>query len=245
MRRLLFLCCLLFLGVVGFAQITDSYAFLKDRSSYAQLMQLVRGKGDAEEAERLCETFRTQQATQEDQVASIRATLACSRLLIKDGQVLDVAKGKTMAEQTLEDIKSLPEDSFFRLTLAADANSLLFLADRSNLSYGIASKKALDEAYKRYPDEFYAIYLKANNLVFAPGLFGGDVSKGRAMLVQLYQETRDKLASWDLASLCGVIGIASYRMKDHQTASSYLLASSRMYPVDSEVSAYLAKVSDT
>lgn len=62
-------------------------------------------------------------------VATIRASLAYGRLLVKDGPVLNKREGQDVVREALGLIDRLPDDSFYRLALTADAYSLLYLSD--------------------------------------------------------------------------------------------------------------------
>jgi tetratricopeptide (TPR) repeat protein len=243
------LLCVLFTSSFAYAGVVDSFGFLRQKAGYAELIRQIRGNGDARKADVLRKGLvsLTDPDLSEEQnlVATIRASLAYGRLLVKDGPVLNKREGQDVVREALGLIDRLPDDSFYRLALTADAYSLLYLSDTGDLSNGIESQKALSKAYRKYPDEFYSIYLKANNLVFAPVLFGGNVSKGLDMLLDLYKKAGSEVAPWDLASLCGVIGIACYKTKAYDKAREYLESANRMYPVDSEIKEYLAKVEAT
>jgi len=152
---------------------------------------------------------------------------------------------KTEAEMILAEarrkIASLKKDSFFRLTLDADIDSICFLADRTDLSKGINSSQNINKAFKKYPEEITSILLKANSLLFAPGFAGGDIGKACNMFLSLMRDHSSDMSNWDLASLYSGIGIACYKLKDYPNAKAYLSNAKSMYPVDSEIDSYLEK----
>jgi len=245
MKKMLVVLSLLFAVFPCSAEVIDSFSFLKDNKNYTELIRLVRGEGDAMQADVLRKAMNeTKDPTFTDEqnlVAAIKANTLYGRFLVKDSPQPDKETGRKVVEENLELIKELPKDSFYRLACTADAYSVLFLSEMGNLSFGIESQKALNKAFRMYPDEAYAIFLTANTYIFAPPIFGGNVVKGCNMLTKLYQEAGNRLSRWDLASLCSVIGIACYKLKDYANAKAYLVAAYTMYPVDAEVTSYLEK----
>lgn len=245
MKKAIFLCVLLLFAVLPLFSFVDSYGFLKENETYCALVQALRHDGDEEEGMRLYAELKEMEpegyTTEQTVALQCKAATSLARYQVMEAQPKNTENAKAILLDALEKARKLEKETFFRLTLEADIQSVRFLADMGDLGSGIASNSALNKAFKLFPDEYYAVFLKANTQLFAPGIYGGNTREGCNRMIELYTGIGSEIARWDYASLLSCIGIACYKLKDYENAKGYLTAAKTLYPVDSQVDEYLAK----
>lgn len=238
---LLCMCALGMQGIVG-AKLSDSFSFLQKDPLYAQFVYVVRTEGSTQKAEQIRLLLVAQQEQgYEHAIREIRANTTLARLYVEEGSG-DGQRARTLLEEAEQRLKPLAAQRLFSLILGSEIDGVWYLMNPKSLGKGISSSRQINKAYKEFPQEVSSQMLKANSLLYAPALAGGDTKKALNMFLGLLKDAEPILSSWDRASLYSGIGIACYKLKDYENAKGYLASAKAIYPFDAVLDEYIALV---
>lgn len=241
----LLLCILSMQVALQGTALVDDFHFLKENELFVQFVDSVRNEGNSEKAEHLREAIiRSEGPIQHQSVFSIRTATMLSRLYTEL-----VPPQKSHAQELLKEaereLKTLEGSPFFSLILSAEIDSIAYLINPRSLGKGISSNSKINKAYEQFPNQVYAILMKASSLLYAPRIAGGNVEKALTLYLQLLKEKEIQLAQWDIASIYSSIGIIASKRKEWQTAVSYLEIAKNLYAFDPTLDEYLAEAKES
>ncbi|NCC65416.1 MAG: hypothetical protein EOM15_12255 [Spirochaetia bacterium] len=245
-KRILALLLSLFCIQVGLqsSSIVDDFHFLKDNDIFVQFVDAVKNEGNTERAEQLSLALLN---TQEKPLVQAVISLGTATMLARLYTELEPAqkdKAKKLLLQAEAELVNLEQHPFFSLILSAEVDSIAYLLNPRSLGKGISSNSKIKEAYQLYPQQAFAILMKASSLLYAPRIAGGNREQALTLYLQLLKQKDIQLALWDIASVYSSIGIIAVKRKEWQTAASYLTSAKDLYAFDPTVDAYLTKVKE-
>ena len=222
----------------------DDFHFLKDNHVFVQFVEAARNEGNAEKAESLREDLLRASGDQERQtVVSIRSATILARLYTELAKP-DKNRAEALLNQAQQAWRDLDSRSFFSLILSAEIDSIAYLINPRNLGKGISSNSKINRAFDQYPNQVYAILMKASSLLYAPRIAGGNVEKALSYYLQLLNQSDIQLSLWDTASVYSSIGIIATKRNEWETAFGYLSIAKSMYAFDPELDTYLQRVKE-
>ncbi len=232
------------LSTLASAALVDDFSFLKEIPAFVQYVQVVRDAGDCDKAEKLRVKLQKTGLEEEQQIVLDIRTATLLARLYTEGEPKDPSRSLALLKEAEQELEGLEEDSFFKLILEAEIDSIHYLLNPRSLGKGISSNAKINKAYKHYPDQVYARLMKASSLLYAPSIAGGDVNKALQIYLELLREGLPILSRWDTASLYSNIGVASMKRNEWSTAKGYLDAAKALYRFDPTLDAYLKEVQD-
>lgn len=234
---------LMLLVPVFCASLSNDFSFLQEIPEYVLFMDASRNQGDAA----LAETMRTSLADKgrneiEQAVISVRSSTVLARIYVERDNP-DKKRAEQLLDEARAQMKWFPKNSFFSYILEAEIDSIHFLINR-NLAKGISSNNNINKAIKQYPDQVQALLLRADSLLYAPAIAGGDVDKAFSMYLRLLDAPKTLLAPWELASLYSSVGVVAMKRSEWTTAYGYFKAAKTLYAFDPSLDAFMSEVEE-
>lgn len=164
-------------------------------------------------------------------LARARAALVLGRQHILEEYCQDHTKAKQYLDKALQELDSVTASDLEieTLLLKGEIYGAYFLMDeRKHLfSYGMKSNNITQDVWKKAPDNPRVMLLKANQLLYTPKLFGGDLKKSKQLFLSSLE--MDLLPS-DAFTALSSLGIIASKEKDRQKALTYLQQALDIYP---------------
>ena len=117
------------------------------------------------------------------------------------------------------------------MTLQADLASAKYLYT-GKFGDALAVSKAIDKVYREFPEDLNARLLKADKMLYAPAIGGGDARKALDLFIGVWNqiETHD-ICRWDLFTAAAGLGSALHKSKDSR-ALTYISFACSLYSGD-------------
>lgn len=164
-------------------------------------------------------------------LAKARASLILGRQHILEDYCRDHSMAKYYLDIALEELDNVTSDNLDVevLLLKGEIFGAYFLMDeRKHLfSYGMKSNNITQDVWKKAPDNPRVMLLKANQLLYTPKLFGGDLKKSKELFLAALEID---LLPGDAFTALSSLGIISSKEKDRQKATTYLEKALDIYP---------------
>ncbi|MGH0053081.1 MAG: hypothetical protein ACQ5SW_06810 [Sphaerochaetaceae bacterium] len=225
--------------------LADDYAFLKELDSFATYVVIVRDEGNAEKAEisrkELLETPLDSEVNQA--VLSIRSATLLSRLYVEQ-ETPNSKRAKALLEEAEESLSFLKNYPYFLLMGEAEIDSIYYLITPSRLGKGISSNAKIKKANEQYPNQIYALLMKANSLLYAPPFAGGNKEEALSLFLKLLEEGSPLLSRWDRASIYTGIGRVCMEREEWEQALGYFKAAKTLYAFDPTLDAYIKETQE-
>lgn len=249
MRRLyIIVSIVLFLShtLAAAASLDDDYGFLGEHARYVQFMDIVRGDGDAMQGEVVRQQLLLNPVLQEEEqaVLAIRSSTMLARLYTEI-EKRDTERAKELLKEAESSLKHLPKGSFFHLMGEAEIDSIYYLINPSRLAKGISSNSKIKKAYAQYPNQIYAILMKANSLLYAPSFAGGDKNEALSLFLTLLEAGPSQLNKWDLSSIYVGIGRICMDREEWDKALGYFSAAKAIYAFDPTLDGYIRETEES
>ncbi len=227
------------------ASLDDDYGFLGDHAPFVQFMDVVRGDGDAMQGEVVRQqlVLKTVLQKEEQAVIAIRSATMLARLYTEI-EKRDTERAKELLKEAESSLKSLTDGSFFHLMGEAEIDSIYYLINPSRLAKGISSNSKIKKAYVQYPNQIYAILMKANSLLYAPSFAGGDKDEALSLFLTLLEAGPSQLNSWDLSSIYVGIGRICMDREEWDKALGYFSAAKAIYAFDPTLDNYIRETEE-
>ncbi len=225
--------------------LSDDYGFLSEHTPFLQFIDAVRGKGDAETGEVLRQRLLSRPLHDEDKqsVLCIKSATLLARLYT-EMETPDSQRAKELLVEAESSLKKLKDTPFFQLMSEAEIDSIYYLINPSRLTKGISSNSKIKKAYAQYPDQIYAILMKANSLLYAPSFAGGDKAEALSLFLTLLEAGSSQLNTWDLCSIYVGIGRICMGRNEWDKALGYFTAAKALYAFDPTLDEYIRKTKE-
>ncbi|MDD3996096.1 MAG: hypothetical protein PHH86_00105 [Sphaerochaetaceae bacterium] len=100
------------------------------------------------------------------------------------------------------------------MTLRADLASVRYLYS-GKLGDALAVSKAIDAVYREFPNDLNARLLKADKMLYAPAIGGGDTRKALDLFIGVWNQIeKHEVCRWDLFTTAAGLGSALHKSKD-------------------------------
>ena len=227
------------------ASLDDDYGFFGEYPPFVQFMDIVRGEGDAMQGEVGRQQLLLNPLLQKEEqaVLAIRSTTMLARLY-NEIETRDTERAKELLKEAESSLKHLPNGSFFHLMGEAEIDSIYYLINPSRLAKGISSNSKIKKAYAQYPNQIYAILMKANSLLYAPSFAGGDKDEALSLFLTLLEAGPSQLNSWDLSSIYVGIGRICMHREEWNKALGYFSAAKAIYAFDPALDDYIRETEE-
>ncbi|WP_319755420.1 hypothetical protein [uncultured Sphaerochaeta sp.] len=228
------------------ASLDDDYDFLGEHEPFVQFMDVVRGEGDTMQGEQIRDQMLLHPVLQEEKqtVLAIRSTTMLARLYTEIEKP-DTKRAKELLKEAESSLKRLPDGSFFHLMGEAEIDSIYYLINPSRLAKGISSNSKIKKAYAQYPNQIYAILMKANSLLYAPSFAGGDKNEALSLFLTLLEAGPSQLNKWDLSSIYVGIGRICMDREEWDKALGYFSAAKAIYAFDPTLDGYIRETEES
>ncbi len=227
------------------APLADDYAFLRDYTPFLAFVDAVRVQGDAPKAEtlRMAIINNPLEDTIQQAVLSIRSATLLSRLYT-EAEDPDEERARTLLDEAEAQLEHLQQYPYLHMMGQADIDSVHYLINPKRLGKGISSNAKIKKAYAQFPNQVYAILMKANSLLYAPSFAGGDKNEALLLLLGLLDDAESLLSPWDRASIYTGIGRIAMERKDWETALGYFQAAKAIYQYDPTLDSYIQETKE-
>ena len=116
-------------------------------------------------------------------------------------------------------------------TLGVHLESLRYLAT-GKLSHGLGTARAIDRLYKENPNDISSIMLKADKLLYAPAIGGGNPKEALVLFSKAWNSIQSlSVCTWDRFTIIGGLGSALHKAKDTR-ALDYITYARTLYTGD-------------
>ena len=162
-----------------------------------------------------------------------RASMLLGKHYAVESYCKDTKRAKELLFSALELASTIevPELKAEALAVQAEAAGSLFLLDQLAylFTYGLQSSNLTNSAWKTDPQSIRVRILRANQLLYTPGLYGGSLKKAEDMFQLLLLDPSD-LAPEELFSIYQGLGIINTRQRQYDTARHYLHLAFDIFP---------------
>ncbi|MFA6688469.1 MAG: hypothetical protein WCS18_03185 [Sphaerochaetaceae bacterium] len=241
--------CLISMGTLSAKTMVDGWRFLTSCPSFVSFVAEVKNALPVETVEAsyelLLEKLPGSELTgQQQALTQAKANTMLSRYYTetKPKRTADAKRLLKEASLLLDTASEQELHEPVALTLEADIDSIWYLISSLNVSKGISSTKLTDRAWDLFPEEISVQLMKANRLLYAPPIGGGDTKQALQLFLELMEQARGQMAPWDLFSMYSGIGMACRKLGLDDRAIQYLETARQLYYGDRNIDDALAEL---
>ena len=164
-------------------------------------------------------------------ITACRASMVLGKHFINEEYCKDLPRAEGILKGTLEALQQVPEQErgLEYLLVEGELYGSFFLLDQGKylFSYGMKSNTVSNQAWEMDHKAIRSILLHANQLIYTPPLFGGNVKKARELLLTI---VGDDLLPVDRYTVYSCLGMVEKRLRHEQEAKDYFTLALSIYP---------------
>lgn len=231
---------LIFAIIILFTPCTSIWADPPERlfsgQEYTQFIDTIYNASPVvqlEEAYHLLSTAMKSHENDLSDLTSARASMLLGKHFAVESYCEDADRAKELLFFALDLAKTIEDPALQAEALAvqAEASGSLFLIDQFAylFTYGLQSSNLTNNAWKADPGSIRVRILRANQLLYTPGLYGGSLKRSEEVFQQLLEDP-SPLAPEEIFSIYQGLGIIRTRQRRPDEARKYLQLALSLFP---------------
>lgn len=203
---------------------------------YTQFIETLYNASPVEQLEEAFQILSAAMRSHQDDLSDLtiaRAAMLLGKHFTVESYCEDSDRAKELLFFALDLAKTIEDPTLQAEALAvqAEASGSLFLIDQFAylFTYGLKSSNLTNNAWKEDPGSIRVRILRANQLLYTPGLYGGSLKRSEEVFQQLLEDL-SPLAPEDLFSIYQGLGIIRTRQRRPEEAREYLQLAQALFP---------------
>ncbi len=176
-------------------------------------------------------------------IGKARGAMILGKHLVQEDYCRDKDRADRYLTESLSYLGQISSPRFpvESLLVEAEIYGAYYLMDqkRNLFTYGVKSNKVTQDIWKRDKRNPRSIILKCNQLIYTPGIFGGDVKEAKRLLLEVAEYD---LLPVDLFTVYSCLGIIESKKNRKQQARDYYRKAAAIYPDNSYVRMLLSEL---